>query len=93
MRRRFALSLLAGALAAPASARLALAQTGPRIVILHSGWPDRSPTHILIQYLRELGYEDGRTAKIEIHGAEGDRRGWRRSSAASQHSLPISSSR
>jgi putative tryptophan/tyrosine transport system substrate-binding protein len=72
MRRRVALSLLAGALAAPASARLALAQTGPRIVILHSGWPDRSPTHILIQYLRELRYEDGRTAKIEIYGAEGD---------------------
>lgn len=72
MRARAVLALLIGLLAAPVAADSAAAQTGPRIVILHSGWPDRSPTHILIQQLRELGYENGRTAKIEVHGGEGD---------------------
>jgi putative ABC transport system substrate-binding protein len=72
MKRRVALALLAAPLVALAAANRASAQTGPRIVILHSGWPDRSPTHILIEYLRELGYEDGRTARIEIYGGEGD---------------------
>jgi putative ABC transport system substrate-binding protein len=72
MRRRTALTLLAVLPAAAATARFAAAQTGPRIVILHSGWPERSPTHFLIRHLRNLGYEDGRTAKIEILGAEGD---------------------
>jgi ABC-type uncharacterized transport system substrate-binding protein len=72
MKRRSALFLLASLVGAPAAERFALAQTSPRIVILHSGWPHRSPTHFLINHLRELGYEDSRTAKIEILGAEGD---------------------
>jgi putative ABC transport system substrate-binding protein len=43
-----------------------------RIVILHSGFPRRTPIDHLFDALRERGYEDGRTAKIELLGGEGD---------------------
>ena len=43
-----------------------------QISILHSGFPNRTPIHILIEALRALGYEDGNTAKIELLGGEGD---------------------
>jgi len=42
-----------------------------QISILHSGFPNRTPIHVLIDALRARGYEDG-TAAIELLGAEGD---------------------
>jgi putative tryptophan/tyrosine transport system substrate-binding protein len=50
----------------------ALAQERPRISILHSGFPNRTPINLLFEALRTLGYEHGRTATIELHGAEGN---------------------
>ncbi len=52
-------------------ARPALAAV-QQISILHSGFPNRTPIHVLIEALRALGYEDGKTAKIEVLGGEGD---------------------
>jgi putative ABC transport system substrate-binding protein len=66
--RRRAL-LVGGALATLATP--AGAQTRPTISILHSGFPERTPVHLLIDALRTLGYEDGRSATIEVLGAEG----------------------
>jgi ABC-type uncharacterized transport system substrate-binding protein len=43
-----------------------------RIVILHSGFPRRTPIDHLFDALRERGYEDGRNAKIKLLGGEGD---------------------
>ena len=68
MRRR---DLLAGLLAA-SFAMSALAQERRQISILHSGFPNRTPIHFLFEALRELGYEDGRTATIELLGGEGN---------------------
>jgi len=68
MRRR---DFIAWLLAAPLATR-ALAQERPRISILHSGFPNRTPIHRLFERLRELGYDNGRTAAIELLGAEGD---------------------
>jgi putative tryptophan/tyrosine transport system substrate-binding protein len=48
------------------------AQQHPRISILHSGFPDRTPINLLFAALRALGYEDGRTATVELLGGEGD---------------------
>ena len=39
---------------------------------MHSGFPDRTPIHVLIEALRALGYENGNTAMMELLGAEGD---------------------
>ena len=70
MKRREFITLLGGAVAAwPVVAR---AQPHRRISILHSGFPNRTPIHLLFAALRTLGYEDGRTAVIELLGAEGD---------------------
>jgi putative tryptophan/tyrosine transport system substrate-binding protein len=69
MRRRQFISLCGVALAWPTAAR---AQQPRRIGILHSGFPDRTPIHVLFAALRTLGYEDGRTAAIELLGGEGD---------------------
>jgi putative tryptophan/tyrosine transport system substrate-binding protein len=66
-RRDFLAWLLAGALASPA-----LAQKRPAISILHSGYPRRTPIDRLFEALRKLGYEDGRTASVELLGGEGD---------------------
>jgi putative ABC transport system substrate-binding protein len=68
MRRR---DLLAGLLGA-SLATSALAQERRRISILHSGFPNRTPIQQLFAALRELGYEDGRTATIELLGGEGN---------------------
>jgi len=68
MRRR---TFIAGLLAA-SSPRAARAQERPRIAVLHSGYPHRAPTHLLIEALQPLGYENGRTATIEVLGGEGD---------------------
>jgi putative tryptophan/tyrosine transport system substrate-binding protein len=68
--RREFITLLGGAVAAwPVVAR---AQQHRRISILHSGFPNRTPIHLLFAALRTLGYEDGRTAVIELLGGEGD---------------------
>lgn len=42
------------------------------ISILHSGFPERMPIHVLIEALRALGHENGTTAVIEVLGGEGD---------------------
>ena len=68
MRRR---DLLAGLLAASLTTS-ALAQERRRISILHSGFPNRTPIQDLFAMLRDLGYEDGRTATIELLGGEGN---------------------
>jgi len=43
-----------------------------RISILHSGFPQRTPIHLLFEALSARGYQDGRTATIELLGGEGD---------------------
>jgi putative ABC transport system substrate-binding protein len=70
MRRREFIALLGStaALWAPA----ARADKLYSIVILHSGFPRRTPIDHLFNALRERGYEDGRTANIELLGGEGD---------------------
>ena len=50
----------------------ALAEERPRIAILHSGFPNRTPIHLLFEALGRLGYEHGRTATIDLHGGEGN---------------------
>src|SRR3954464_15227705 len=42
-----------------------------RIGILHSGFPNRTPIHLLFAALRTLGYEEGWTAAVELLGADG----------------------
>src|SRR5262249_3904711 len=44
-----------------------------RITVLHSGFARLAPLHLLVQHLGRLGWEDGRSATIAIHGAEGSR--------------------
>ena len=67
MKRR---DLIAGLLCLPfATPAWAAAK---QISILHSGFPDRTPIHVLIEALRALGYENGNTAMMELLGAEGD---------------------
>jgi putative ABC transport system substrate-binding protein len=68
MRRR---DLLGGAFAC-CWIGTAVAQRRPRIAILHSGFPHRTPIEQLYAALRDLGHEHGRTADIELLGAEGD---------------------
>ena len=75
MRRRQLLRLFGGAAIAwplPPLATIAHAQKRPRIAILHSGFPNRTPIHLLLEALRALGYEDGSTATIELLGGEGN---------------------
>jgi putative ABC transport system substrate-binding protein len=67
MRRRLLI-----ALATFATAGRAAAQSRPRIVVLHSGFPDRTPIHLLLEALGALGHDNGRTATIEVLGAMGD---------------------
>src|SRR4051812_9721034 len=68
MKRR---TVLAGFAALALVPRVRAAER-PRIAILHSGFPRRTPIDRLFEALRVLGYEDGRTASIALHGAEGD---------------------
>jgi putative ABC transport system substrate-binding protein len=68
MRRR---DLIAGLLLLPIDVP-ARAQAPPRISILHSGFPQRTPIDHLIEALQSLGCADGRTAKIEVLGGEAD---------------------
>ncbi|MGE5202604.1 MAG: ABC transporter substrate-binding protein [Acidobacteriota bacterium] len=40
--------------------------------MLHSGFPKLTPINLLFDALRTLGYENDRTARIDLLGAEGD---------------------
>jgi putative ABC transport system substrate-binding protein len=71
LKRRDFITLLGGAAVWPLTVR---AQERPRISVLHSGFPDRTPIHLLFEALKTLGYERGRTATIDLYGAEGDGR-------------------
>jgi putative ABC transport system substrate-binding protein len=68
MKRR---EFLAGLFAASIPA-MAAAQARPRITIVHGGFPRRTSINLLFEALGKLGYEDGRSAAIEMLGAEGD---------------------
>jgi putative ABC transport system substrate-binding protein len=72
VRRREFIGLFGGAVATWQLVSRALAEVRPRISILHSGYPNRTPIHLLFEALRTLGYEHGRTATIDLHGGEGD---------------------
>lgn len=70
MRRRAFIAGLGAAVAAwPFAVR---AQQRPRISILHSGFPTRTPIHQLFEALSKLGYDNDRTATIDLLGGEGD---------------------
>ena len=74
MRRREFITLF-GAVATWSTVSLGmptLAREPPKIIIFHSGFPNRTPIHLLIEALAKLGYENGRTAKIDLLGGEGD---------------------
>ena len=51
---------------------VAQAQRRPRITILHSGFPRRTPINQLFEALGKLGYDNDRTATIDLLGGEGD---------------------
>jgi putative ABC transport system substrate-binding protein len=72
-RRRFPLTSLAGALAAPLAAQAQQAGKVWRIGYLTSGFKD-APTPGIVQFtrgLRDLGYVEGRNVVLEIRYAEG----------------------
>ena len=73
MKRRAFITLLGGvAVAWPVVARSQQADRIRRISILHSGFPLRTRVGLLIEALRALGYDDGKTATVELLGGEGD---------------------
>ena len=75
MRRREFIALFgaaAGWLFAVSPGTPALARDPPKITILHSGFPNRTPIHLLFVALAKLGYENSRTATIDLLGGEGD---------------------
>ena len=74
MRRRDLITSFGGAAAwSIGSLRTPACAAEPsKITILHSGFPNRTPIHLLIEALAKLGYENNRTAKIELLGGEGD---------------------
>jgi putative ABC transport system substrate-binding protein len=70
MRRRTFLTCFGAAVAWPFNA--ALTRELPKIVVLHSGFPNRTPIHVLLEALGKRGYENDRTAKIDLLGGEGN---------------------
>jgi ABC-type uncharacterized transport system substrate-binding protein len=75
LRRREFIHMFGSATAAAlfiANPIFAWAEGRPHISILHSGFPNRAPLQYLFAELRALGYEEGRTAEIELLGAEGN---------------------
>lgn len=67
MKRR---EFIAGLLLVPLATRAWAA--AKQICILHSGFPNRTPIHVLVDALRALGHENGTSAVIEVLGGEGD---------------------
>lgn len=75
MRRREFIGLCGLATASSFASSLkttAFAKDLPKIVVLHSGFPNRTPIHQLFEALSKLGYENNRTATIDLMGGEGD---------------------
>ena len=72
MRRRDFVTLLGCAAAWPFTAQAQQTAGLRRISILHSGFPLRTRVRLLIEALRALGYDDGKTSTIELLGGEGD---------------------
>ncbi|MGB8615456.1 MAG: hypothetical protein WCD60_28080 [Pseudolabrys sp.] len=68
MRRR---AFIAGLILTPLVTRSSSAAE-KHISILHSGFPERTPIHVLIEALRAFGHENGTTAVIEVLGGKGD---------------------
>ena len=68
MRRR---ECIAGLILTPLVTRSSSAAE-KHISILHSGFPERTPIHVLIEALRAFGHENGTTAVIEVLGGKGD---------------------
>ena len=52
--------------------RLVQAQERRRISILHSGFPNRTPIHLLFEALQARGFENGRSTTVELLAGEGD---------------------
>jgi putative tryptophan/tyrosine transport system substrate-binding protein len=73
MRRREFITLFGATAARPVLLKeSAQAKEPSKITILHSGFPNRTPIHKLIEALSKLGYENDRTATINLLGGEGD---------------------
>jgi putative ABC transport system substrate-binding protein len=65
-------ALIGGLLAAPLVTAAGAQQRKARIIVLHSGFPHLTPLHLLVDHLKRLGYENGRSATVEIEGGEGN---------------------
>src|SRR3954468_6629983 len=73
MRRREVITMLgSAAVACPLTGWTQEPAKTWRIAILHSGFPNRTPIHLLFATLRTIGYEEGRTAAVELLSGEGD---------------------
>ena len=75
MQRRKFITLLGTGAAWPFAVLLGtsvLAKDRSKITILHSGFPKRTAIHKLFEALGKLGYENDRTATIDLLGGEGD---------------------
>jgi ABC transporter substrate binding protein len=72
MRRREVLKFLTATPLVRSLGRPIWAAEPPKFAIFHSGFPNRTPIHLLIETLAKFGYENSRTAKIDFPGGEAD---------------------